>query len=38
MREGLHRDILKIIYSPQIEDALRQFKRGNQNFFNRTEK
>jgi len=38
MREGLHRDILKIIYSPQIEDTLRQFKRGNQNFFNRTEK
>lgn len=38
MKKGLHRDILKIVYSSEIEDALQKCKRKDKALFVRVEK
>lgn len=38
MRGDQHRDILKIVYSPEAEDALRRCKKRDTNLFARAEK
>ena len=37
MRDGPHREILKIIYSPEVEDALQRCKRKDPALFARAE-